>query len=104
MAVGTDLSAVTGLDGLRAALHTATPTDGWLLGWGLDHNAFGDQPLDRRLIEDIHAMSPSSSASTTATPPWSTAPPSTAPGSPARAPSASAPAWSATPTGAPPAT
>ncbi|MET8671168.1 amidohydrolase [Streptomyces albidoflavus] len=54
MAAGTDLSAVTGLDGLRAALHTATPTDGWLLGWGLDHNAFGDQPLDRRLIEDIH--------------------------------------------------
>ncbi len=104
MSAGTDLTAVTDLAGLRAALHAAAPEGGWLLGWGLDHNAFGDQPLDRSLIEDIHPGVPVFLRLYDGHSALVNAPPSTAPGSPVRAPSASAPASSATRTGAPPAT
>ncbi|UYQ60161.1 amidohydrolase [Streptomyces peucetius] len=52
MATGIDLSAVRDLDGLRAALATAERTDGWVIGFGLDHNVFGGRPVDRALIED----------------------------------------------------
>lgn len=53
MATGTDLSAVTDLDGLRSALRTADRgPGGWILGHGLDHNAFGGRPVDKTLIED----------------------------------------------------
>ncbi|MCX5378666.1 amidohydrolase [Streptomyces sp. NBC_00091] len=52
MATGTDLSAVRDLDQLRAALRGADRTGGWILGFGLDHNAFGGRPVDRTLIED----------------------------------------------------
>ncbi|MET9934608.1 MULTISPECIES: amidohydrolase [unclassified Streptomyces] len=52
MFTGTDLSAVTDLDGLRAALKAAERRDGWVLGFGLDHNAFGGRPVHRDLIED----------------------------------------------------
>ncbi|MCX5608275.1 amidohydrolase [Streptomyces sp. NBC_00047] len=52
MAAGTDLSAVRDLEQLRAALRTAERTKGWVVGHGLDHNAFGGQPVDRTLIED----------------------------------------------------
>ncbi|MFH9064371.1 amidohydrolase [Streptomyces coeruleorubidus] len=53
MATGTDLSGVTDLAGLRAALAGAERTDGWVTGFGLDHNAFGGRPVDRDLIEDV---------------------------------------------------
>ncbi|MEV0259426.1 amidohydrolase [Streptomyces sp. NPDC050732] len=53
MATGTDLSAVRDLDALRAALHGAERTEGWVVAWGLDHNAFGGRPVDRALIEDV---------------------------------------------------
>ncbi|RSS53054.1 amidohydrolase [Streptomyces sp. WAC01280] len=53
MYTGTDLSAVTDLEGLRAALRAAERRDGWVLGHGLDHNAFGGRPVHRDLIEDV---------------------------------------------------
>ncbi|MGY1581337.1 amidohydrolase [Streptomyces sp. MN13] len=53
MATGLDLSTVTDLDGLRAALASAERTDGWVVGFGLDHNVFGGRPVDRALIEDV---------------------------------------------------
>ncbi|MFE3094836.1 amidohydrolase [Streptomyces sp. NPDC059248] len=52
LATGADLSAVTDLDGLRAALRSAERRDGWVLAWGLDHNAFGGREPHHRLIED----------------------------------------------------
>ncbi|MFE0677896.1 amidohydrolase [Streptomyces sp. NPDC058867] len=52
MTSGTDLSAVRDLEGLRVALAAAERTDGWVIGYGLDHNVFGGRPLDRALIED----------------------------------------------------
>ncbi|MFD7133862.1 amidohydrolase [Streptomyces sp. NPDC059894] len=58
MATGTDLSAVTDLAGLRAALASAERVDGWVLGYGLDHNAFEGRPVDRALVEDVLAGSP----------------------------------------------
>ncbi|MGW1930973.1 amidohydrolase [Streptomyces sp. NPDC001919] len=53
MADGTDLSGVTDLDGLRAALRAAERRDGWVIGFGLDHNAFGGRPVHRDLVEDV---------------------------------------------------
>ncbi|MEU8779937.1 amidohydrolase [Streptomyces sp. NPDC048606] len=58
MASGTDLSHVRDLDQLRAALRTADRTRGWVLGHGLDHNAFGGRPVDRALVEDALAGAP----------------------------------------------
>ncbi|RSS38632.1 amidohydrolase [Streptomyces sp. WAC08241] len=58
MFTGTDLSAVTDLEGLRAALRTAERRDGWVLGFGLDHNAFGGRPVHRDLIEDALGGAP----------------------------------------------
>ncbi|MFJ4867607.1 amidohydrolase [Streptomyces sp. NPDC088757] len=52
MFTGTNLSAVADLEGLRAALRAAERRDGWVLGFGLDHNAFGGRPVHRDLIED----------------------------------------------------
>ncbi|MGW5418819.1 amidohydrolase [Streptomyces sp. NPDC003943] len=52
MYTGTDLSAVTDLHGLRAALRTAERRDGWVLGFGLDHNVFAGRPVHHELIED----------------------------------------------------
>lgn len=52
---GLDLSAVTDLDGLRAALADARQTLGpgeWVRGFGLDHNAFGEHPIDRTLLDE----------------------------------------------------
>ncbi|MGI5170933.1 amidohydrolase [Spirillospora sp. CA-253888] len=48
---GTDLSQVRDLDGLRTALTTGERTDGWFLGWGLDHNVFAGHPLHREHLE-----------------------------------------------------
>ncbi|MEW1547097.1 amidohydrolase [Streptomyces tsukubensis] len=52
LASGTDLSAVTDLAGLRAALRDAERRDGWVLAWGLDHNAFGGRELHHELVEE----------------------------------------------------
>ncbi|MFB6616945.1 amidohydrolase [Streptomyces sp. NPDC056367] len=52
MATGTDLSSVRDLDQLRAALRGAERNKGWVVGHGLDHNAFGGRPVDRALVED----------------------------------------------------
>ncbi|MER5766654.1 amidohydrolase [Streptomyces sp. NPDC001985] len=50
LATGTDLSAVTTLAELNAALRAAPRADGWILGHGLDHNAFEGRPLHHSLI------------------------------------------------------
>ncbi|WP_037854975.1 amidohydrolase [Streptomyces sp. NRRL S-340] len=53
MTTGVDLSAVRDLDGLRSALAAADRIDGWVVGFGLDHNVFGGRSVDRALIEDV---------------------------------------------------
>ncbi|WP_306326662.1 amidohydrolase [Streptomyces venezuelae] len=53
MSAGTDLSGVTDLEGLREALRTAERRDGWITGYGLDHNVFGGRPVHHDLIEDV---------------------------------------------------
>ncbi|MFE6690875.1 amidohydrolase [Streptomyces sp. NPDC057743] len=61
MATGVDLTAVRDLAGLRAELAAAVrelPRGGWVTGWGLDHNAFGDRPVHRDLIEDALGGAP----------------------------------------------
>ncbi|MFD7546792.1 amidohydrolase [Streptomyces sp. NPDC059816] len=58
MATGADLTGVTDLAGLRAALAAADRIDGWVLGWGLDHNAFGGAAPHRALIEEAVAGAP----------------------------------------------
>ncbi|MEU5401694.1 amidohydrolase [Streptomyces sp. NPDC005963] len=52
LATGTDLSAIGDLAALRAALRSAPRVDGWVLGHGLDHNAFEGRPLHHALIQD----------------------------------------------------
>lgn len=58
MFTGTDLSGVTDLAGLRAALRDAERRDGWIIGFGLDHNVFGGRPVHRDLIEDVLGGAP----------------------------------------------
>ncbi|MDX3642840.1 amidohydrolase, partial [Streptomyces sp. MB09-02B] len=53
MATGIDLTTVTDLDGLRAALTSGERIDGWVIGYGLDHNVFGGRTVDRALVEDV---------------------------------------------------
>ncbi|MFF6783200.1 amidohydrolase family protein [Streptomyces sp. NPDC012510] len=53
MATGIDLTAVRDLDGLCAALASGERVDGWVLGYGLDHNVFGGRTVDRALVEDV---------------------------------------------------
>ncbi|MGV9315975.1 amidohydrolase [Streptomyces sp. NPDC003691] len=52
LASGADLSAVTDLAGLLAALRAAERREGWVLAWGLDHNAFGGREPHHALIEE----------------------------------------------------
>ncbi|OIJ68117.1 amidohydrolase [Streptomyces mangrovisoli] len=58
MATGADLSAVTDLAGLRAALTSAARVEEWVIGYGLDHNAFEGRPVERGLIEDVLGDAP----------------------------------------------
>lgn len=63
MSTGLDLSAVRDLDALRAALRAALTAaerreDGWIVAFGLDHNAFGGRPVDRALIEEAVGGAP----------------------------------------------
>ncbi|MFI5972414.1 amidohydrolase [Streptomyces sp. NPDC051452] len=53
MATGADLSAVTDLAGLRAALARAERVEGWVIGYGLDHNAFEGRPVHHDLVADV---------------------------------------------------
>ncbi|MFF3940271.1 amidohydrolase [Streptomyces phaeofaciens] len=58
MATGADLSGVSDLAGLRAALAGAERIDGWVIGFGLDHNAFEGRAVDRALVEDVLGGAP----------------------------------------------
>ncbi|KUN09727.1 amidohydrolase [Streptomyces yokosukanensis] len=58
MATGTDLSGVTDLAGLRAALAGAERIDGWIVGHGLDHNAFEGRPIHHDLVADVLGAGP----------------------------------------------
>ncbi|MFE1883028.1 amidohydrolase [Streptomyces diastatochromogenes] len=58
MATGTDLSAVTDLAGLRAALAGAERVEGWVVGFGLDHNAFEGRPVHHDLVADVLGDTP----------------------------------------------
>ncbi|MFF8956884.1 amidohydrolase [Streptomyces sp. NPDC014894] len=58
LTAGTDLSAVTDLAGLRAALRAADRADGWILAHGLDHNAFEGRPPHHSLIEEAVGGAP----------------------------------------------
>ncbi|MEU9704544.1 amidohydrolase [Streptomyces sp. NPDC047981] len=58
MFTGTDLSGVTDLDRLRSVLAGAERQDGWVVGFGLDHNTFGGRPIHRELIEDVLGGAP----------------------------------------------
>jgi hypothetical protein len=59
LAGGTDLTGVRDLDELRSALAAAERTDGWVHGWGLDHNVFGgsgapgELPVHREVLESV---------------------------------------------------
>jgi predicted amidohydrolase YtcJ len=58
MATGTDLSGVRDLAALRTALAAAERIDGWVIGYGLDHNAFEGRPINRDLVEDVLGGAP----------------------------------------------
>ncbi|MEU3956425.1 amidohydrolase [Streptomyces achromogenes] len=58
MATGTDLSGVTDLAGLRAALARAERTGGWVVGYGLDHNAFQGRMVHHELVADVLGDTP----------------------------------------------
>jgi predicted amidohydrolase YtcJ len=56
MTAGLDLSGHADLGAIRAALRAAAATAGpdeWILGWGLDPNAFGATPIGSAAIEDV---------------------------------------------------
>ena len=50
LAVGVDLTAVTSLPEFIAALRAAPVDQGWVRGWGLVTNAFGDEPVNHAPI------------------------------------------------------
>ncbi|HEY9410333.1 MAG TPA: amidohydrolase family protein [Jiangellaceae bacterium] len=51
---GADLSGCRDLDDLRTALAGAAPgRDGWVTGFGLDHNVFGGAPITNRMLEEV---------------------------------------------------
>ena len=56
MTAGLDLSGAGDLGAVRAALHAAAAAAGpdeWILGWGLDPNAFGTTAIGSAAIEDV---------------------------------------------------
>jgi predicted amidohydrolase YtcJ len=51
---GADLTGCRDLDDVRRSLATASAgDDGWVVGWGLDHNAFGGAPLTNDVLEEV---------------------------------------------------
>lgn len=56
---GIDLSACLSLDDLRGALAGAVVGDeGWVVGWGLDHNVFAGEPIDNTVLDEVHPERP----------------------------------------------
>ncbi|HSX66455.1 amidohydrolase [Nocardioides sp.] len=56
---GADLSACRSLDDLRRALAGAVPgEDGWVVGWGLDHNVFAGGSIDNTVLDEVHPGRP----------------------------------------------
>jgi predicted amidohydrolase YtcJ len=54
LATGIDFSACSDLSDVRGALAAAPGGDeGWVRGWGLDPNSFGDEPLAAATIDDV---------------------------------------------------
>jgi predicted amidohydrolase YtcJ len=56
MTAGVDLTEVTSLPELVAALRSAPVDNGWVRGWGLDTNAFGGQPVTHAPL--VEALGP----------------------------------------------
>lgn len=56
MTVGAELTGVASLPELVAALRAAPVQDGWVRGWGLDPNVFGDQPITNAPL--VEALGP----------------------------------------------
>lgn len=52
MTAGTDLTGVTSLPELMTALRSAERDRGWVRGWGLDTNVFGDRPVTNTPLID----------------------------------------------------
>jgi predicted amidohydrolase YtcJ len=51
---GVDLSTVRDLEGLRAVLKDAPRgREGWVTGFGLDHNVFGGAPITNDVLEEV---------------------------------------------------
>src|ERR1700677_1692199 len=53
MTAGIDLSRCTDLASVRGALAGVGRADEWVLGWGLDPNAFGAIPIGSAAIDDV---------------------------------------------------
>lgn len=59
LTIGVDLSGASTLEEVRALLRTETAHDGgWLRAWGLNPNAFGTEPLHRRVLDDVAGGKP----------------------------------------------
>jgi predicted amidohydrolase YtcJ len=59
LTTGVDLSSAATLDEVRALLQQESRNDdGWLRGWGLNPNAFGDVPLDRTVLDGVSGDKP----------------------------------------------
>jgi predicted amidohydrolase YtcJ len=56
MTAGVDLTEVTSLAELVAALRSAPVDNGWVRGWGLDTNAFGGRPVTHAPL--VEALGP----------------------------------------------
>ncbi|GGG27337.1 amidohydrolase [Rhodococcoides trifolii] len=52
MSLGVDMNGCESLDDVRRVLHEASPVDGWIRGWGLNHNVFGGNPPTFDAISD----------------------------------------------------
>ncbi len=57
---GVDLSGCSSLEQVRAALAGQDPADdgGWVLGWGMDPNAFGTTPISAAAVEEAVGQAP----------------------------------------------
>ncbi|WP_026546740.1 amidohydrolase [Paenarthrobacter nicotinovorans] len=59
LTIGVDLSGAATLDEVRALLQSQAQHDGgWLRGWGLNPNAFGNVPLHRSVLDRVSGEKP----------------------------------------------
>ncbi|WP_338890899.1 amidohydrolase [Rhodococcus sovatensis] len=56
MSLGVDFSRCECLDDVRRALHEATPVDGWIRGFGLNHNVFDGSAITFDVIFEAFAV------------------------------------------------